>query len=171
MQTSPYAAPNAPVADPIETYGEVKALSTKGRLGRVRFIGYSMALSFLIMIPVLLISIVVGPLAPFVMIIGYVALMIVQFMLTIQRCHDFNASGWWSITYLVPLVGLLFWIIPGTDGPNRFGNKTPPNSGGVILLALLPVVIVPIIGILAAIAIPAYQQYVQRAQAAQVQGK
>jgi hypothetical protein len=77
-------------------------------------------------------------------------------------------TGWFSILWLIPVVNLLFWFIPGTDGANRFGAKTPPNS----TLALIGVWIVPaifIIGIIAAVSIPAYQQYVERA--AQKQGK
>ena len=37
--------------------------------------------------------------------IGYLVL---TFMLTIQRCHDFNASGWLSLLALVVLV----WLFP-----------------------------------------------------------
>jgi hypothetical protein len=87
-------------------------------------------------------------------------------MLTIQRSHDFNMSGWFSLLALVPLVNLIFWFIPGTDGPNRFGAKTPPNSA----LVLIGVWIVPILfigGILAAVSIPAYQDYVKRSQTQQ----
>jgi len=58
---------------------------------------------------------------------------------------------------------MLFWLIPGTDGPNRFGAPPPPNTTGTIVLALiLPLVFV--VGIVAAVAIPAYQTYAQRAQ-------
>ena len=60
----------------------------------------------------------------------------------------------------------MFWFIPGTSGSNRFGAPPPPNSTGVILLALiLPIIFV--IGIVAAIAIPAYQDYATRARASQ----
>jgi hypothetical protein len=57
---------------------------------------------------------------------------------------------------------LVLLIMPGTPGANRFGDPPPPNTAGVILLALiLPAVF--IIGFIAAIAIPAYQDYVGRA--------
>ena len=60
-----------------------------------------------------------------------------------------------------------FLIIPGTDGPNRFGAPTPPNSVGVLIAAwAMPVIM--IIGVVAAIALPAYQDYQKRA-AGQVQ--
>ena len=82
-------------------------------------------------------------------------------MLTIQRSHDFNTTGWLAILGLGPLVNLIFWIIPGTDGPNRFGGKTPPNGVLTLIVAwLIPVLFT--VGIIAAVSIPAYQNYVQR---------
>ena len=50
----------------------------------------------------------------------------------VKRLHDRNQSGWWLLILLVPLVGLLFWIInmwcmKGTTGANRFG---PDPLGG-----------------------------------------
>jgi membrane associated rhomboid family serine protease len=102
------------------------------------------------------------------MVVGYGAIIVLSALLTIQRAHDFNSSGWLALLVLIPLVNLIFWFIPGTDGENRFGRKTPPNGIGVILLACI-VPLIFIIGILAAIAIPAYSGYVQRAKAAQVQ--
>ena len=82
-------------------------------------------------------------------------------MLTIQRCHDFNLTGWLALLIVVPLANLVFLFIPGTDGPNRFGAPTPPNSVGVLVVAwLIPGI--AIAGMIAAIALPAYQAYLQR---------
>lgn len=93
---------------------------------------------------------------------------LIQVLLSIQRAHDFNTTGWLAILVFVPLVNLLFWVIPGTDGENRFGLKPPPNGTGAIVLAfILPLIFA--IGIIAAVAIPAYQDYVERARAAQEQ--
>jgi len=103
-------------------------------------------------------------------IIGYIGLLVLMFMLTIQRAHDFNTSGWLSLLVLVPLANFIFWFIPGTDGDNRFGAQTPPNSVLVLIAAwLVPVFFV--VGILAAIALPAYQDYTKRAQERQFQKK
>jgi len=104
--------------------------------------------------------------SPIVLILAYVAMIYVNFMLSIKRSHDFDVTGWLSLLIFVPLLNLLFVFVPGTDGPNRFGNKTAPNghAGVIVIVAVLGIAL---IGILAAIAIPAYQQYTQRAHAAQ----
>ena len=168
---NPYRAPAAAVADSAEQYQEVNVFAVSGRIGRARYIAYSIGLS-------LLFSVLMGALGAalgaagagvaiiVVMVLGYVAMFTVMFMLTIQRSHDFNTSGWLSLLVLIPLVNLIFWFIPGTDGENRWGAKTPPNS----VLVLIAVWILPVIfitGIIAAVALPAYQGYVKRAQAMQ----
>ena len=177
---SPYAPPRSAIAPTKPNdFGPVKIFSTQGRLGRVRYIGYSTGMGLLANLAMLLIggaanlvqgdhdSQLAGLLTGGVVIsIGLVAL-VISFLLTIQRLHDFNASGKWSVLILLPLVNLVFYLIllimPGTQGPNRFGNPPPPNTLGVILLALiLPLIMV--IGIIAAIAIPTYMDYTERAQ-------
>ncbi len=70
----------------------------------------------------------------------------------------------------MPLVNFIFWFIPGTDGENEYGMKTPPNGVAVTILAMImPVVFIT--GILAAIALPAYSDYVKRAQIASASAK
>lgn len=157
---NPYAKPNAAVAEAAEEFQEVRVFSTSGRIGRVRYIAYGMGIYILFGILGALLSFVVGQ---FGMVVAWLAIMIVGFMLTIQRCHDFNTTGWLSLLVLVPLVNLIFWFIPGTDGPNDYGARTPPNGTGVIIAAFI-VPIVAVVGILAAVAIPAYQQYQMKAQ-------
>src|SRR6185295_14625688 len=103
-------------------------------------------------------------LGQFGLILAWIAIIVVGFMLTIQRCHDFNTTGWLSILMLIPLVNLIFWFIPGTDGPNDYGDRTPPNGGGVVFAVVAVLLVIPVIGILAAIALPAYQDYTKRAQ-------
>ena len=62
------------------------------------------------------------------------ASMIVQVIIGIKRLHDFNMSGILAIVYFLPLINffatVLIGIIPGTPGPNRFGDHTdriPPT--------------------------------------------
>ena len=169
--SNPYQTPGSSVEDQGEQYSEVKILSTAGRLGRVRYIGYTVGLSMLLAIAMGLVMAMsaaagIAALSVIVTVLGYVAIIALQIILTVQRCHDFNSSGWLSILAIIPLVNLIFWAIPGTDGPNRFGNPPPPNTTGAVVLALI-IPLIFVVGIVAAIALPAYQQYVKRAHAAQ----
>ena len=168
---NPYNAPKSKVTGVATEYGEIKIFTPRGRIGRVRYIGYSIGLTMLIGFVLGLIAALVGKaagseVAAIVTIATYVGIFIVMMLLTIQRAHDFNASGWMALVVFIPLVNLIFWFIPGTDGENRFGPETPPNGTGAVVLALiLPAIF--ILGIVAAIALPAYQQYLQRAAATQ----
>jgi uncharacterized membrane protein YhaH (DUF805 family) len=169
---NPYQRPQASVADSDEPeYQCVRVFGAAGRIGRVRYIGYTVGLPLLIVGLAALVGAVLdralgaGVTVP--LIIGaYAAVLLAYILLTIQRCHDFDVSGWLSIVFiLVPLAVLLLWIIPGTKGPNRYGPPSEPNSTLAVVGALvLPFVFVA--GILAAVAIPAYQDYVKRAQQA-----
>ncbi len=171
---NPYQRPRAAVADSDEPeYQPVRIFGAAGRIGRVRYIAYTVGLSALIM---LIAGLVAGLLIRILGLGGGIlvalqigavaAILLIQVLLTVQRCHDFDVSGWLSIVFiLVPLAVLLLWIIPGTKRPNRYGPPTEPNSTLAVIGALvLPFVFVA--GILAAVAIPAYQDYVKRAQAA-----
>jgi len=175
-ETSPYQPPRSsitPTAPP--QFGDIQLLSAQGRLGRVRYIGYSIGLGMLVNGAMLLMggigillkggSEVFGMAATGLLIILALLALIVSILLSIQRLHDFDASGWWTVLTVVPLANvalyLVLLIMPGAQGPNRFGKPPPPNTTGVILLAsILPLIFV--IGIVAALAIPAYQQFHQR---------
>lgn len=124
---------------------------TVGRLGRVRYIAYSLG--------------TVVALALFMGVTGYVALSLpvaggrlllsmtavlnyylllplVMVVLTIRRAHDFNYRGWLAFLLLVPVINLLFWVIPGTRGGNTYGEAPAPNTLSAMLVALiLPVLL------------------------------
>ena len=156
QNNNPYTAPNANVTDMSldETkFGKVSITNTKGRIGRLRFLLYTFGLSFLgaglaaalILIPS------VGPILAG---ITYILIFVFSIFLAIQRCHDFNAIGWWSLIMLIPLVSLVFYFIPGTKGSNRFGYQPPPNSKaekigvfliiGVFVLGILAMLLIPL---------------------------
>ena len=177
---NPYQSPRSSIAPTAPTqFGEINMLSAQGRLGRVRYIGYSVGIGFLVNV----IAAIVGGLAAalegggdavgwltgVVIIMLTVAVLAISILLAIQRLHDFDASGWWSMLIVIPLANLVLYLVllimPGGQGRNRFGNPPPPNTTGVILLAVL-VPLIAVIGIIAAIAIPAYQDYAARAREA-----
>ncbi|MDL2425334.1 DUF805 domain-containing protein, partial [Pseudomonas sp. BAgro211] len=45
---SPYAPPQAKVGEDLPEFGELKVRSLSGRIGRVRYLGWSAALSFIV---------------------------------------------------------------------------------------------------------------------------
>jgi len=181
VEASPYQPPRSSITPASATdYGEINLLSARGRLGRVRYIGYSMGIGLVINVIAGLLGgagalleegggHLAGLAVGGAIIVLVLLALVVSVMLAIQRLHDFDASGWWSVLVVVPFANLVLYLVmlimPGTQGPNRFGNPPPPNTTGVILLAtILPLIVV--VGILAAIAIPAYQDYRERAQTA-----
>jgi len=94
--------------------------------------------------------------------IGVIAYTIANITLLIQRSHDMNLSGWWSLAAFIPLVGLVWIFKGGTPGTNRWGAPPPPNGLAVRVFGLMmPIVFA--IGMIAAIAIPSYQAAAVRA--------
>jgi uncharacterized membrane protein YhaH (DUF805 family) len=51
---------------------------------------------------------------------------------TVRRLHDINMSGWWVLLRLVPFIGglvlLLFLVLPGVKGSNRFGQDPKEDA-------------------------------------------
>ena len=48
----------------------------------------------------------------------------------VRRLHDIDRTGWWLLIGLIPIVGLItlivFYVMRGTPGPNRFGPAPVP---------------------------------------------
>jgi uncharacterized membrane protein YhaH (DUF805 family) len=145
-ENNPYEAPRANLQTSTEEepeYQPIKLLSTSGRIGRVRYIGYTFVLGALSMASALVPTLLVpsdSPAGPavfgIVFLTGWVATTVLQLLISVQRCHDFDITGWLALLTLLPLVVFVFFCIPGTKGPNRWGYPPPPNRVGNILLAL-----------------------------------
>ena len=59
-----------------------------------------------------------------VIFVVYLLFFIVGLALAVRRLHDTDKSGWWYFISFVPfggLVLLIFFIMGGTPGPNRYG--------------------------------------------------
>lgn len=65
------------------------------------------------------VSDVLGTIFGLVAIVAYIALFIPSLAVAIRRMHDTDHSGWWI---LCPVVPLIFSLMEGTPGPNRFGE-------------------------------------------------
>ena len=174
--TDPYATPetldDAPVTQ--ET-SEPKLFSLSGRIGRLRYLAYSVVYN-LIFYGLVMVAGALGAFAEnnqvVLMLVGVIAIILTigavfaGLVLVARRLNDCNASGWFCLLMLVPLanllLGLFLLFMPGTKGSNKYGAKPVPNTAPVIIGAL----VFPffIIGIVAAVAIPAYSEYVARAE-------
>lgn len=170
--TNPYAPPRAAVDDvgPGQAYQPVRFWSAQGRIGRLRYLAYNAGGYVAFALALAVVSIVgaatqstgAATVAIWVLVVPYLVFFV---LLSIQRSHDMNVTGWLSLAALIPLVGLAFLFIPGTCGANRFGAPPPLNTTGVKVMAALPLVVF-VVGIVAAIALPAYVDYQKRAAAA-----
>jgi uncharacterized membrane protein YhaH (DUF805 family) len=176
VEANPYQAPQSTIADTdSDEFGEVKVFSFQGRMGRLRYLGYSFGFYLLsVLISSLVAGVAAGAqggdpgvVASVIPMIIMLVIMPLLFMFTIQRLHDVNLSGWFSLLMLVPFVNFLatigLMVAPGTKGENNYGLQPPPNSSGVVVMAMI-VPLVFVSAILAAVAIPAYQAYVQEAR-------
>ena len=62
------------------------------------------------------------------------AIIIPSIAVSVRRLHDIDRTGWWVLISLVPVIGtlvlLVFAVLAGTPGQNRFGPN-PKASGRV----------------------------------------
>lgn len=175
MSNNPYQTPTGQLStDDDQAYGDIKFFDPSGRLNRLRYWAHGMlfGLAFYAIAGIGFALVMAGSMGiGFTIIgIGYIALLVISFIVMIQRLHDLDKSGWMSLLALVPLANIYLIVLliffKGTPGRNRFGLQTPPNKTWHWIAALvLPVIAV--IGIVAAIAIPAYHDYAERSQAYQ----
>ena len=183
---NPYSAPGANVGVAGAASYQPRFLSAHGRIGRLRYLAYGFGASMLVYlaaIPLMLIAGVVGGASAgsegsaalgvgmmLVMAVMYVALIAVMIIYTKRRLNDLGKTGWLALLYLVPIVNLFLWIyiqfFPGDKTPNQYGPAPVANSGGVVALAviMLVVMLLSVVGIIMAVSVPAYQDYLNRAQ-------
>lgn len=117
-------------------YSEVDIFSTQGRLGRKRYFLYSIVIPFVLFWSFASIAGILSHLGTVAGLAAYAflglattAMFFILIQLTIQRCHDFNKSGWLSVFALIPLANLLFAVIPGNNGLNQYGEAPEPANG------------------------------------------
>ena len=125
--------------------------SLRGRLGRARYIAYSLgavAATFLVLLLCGYALMLSGRFGRMLYVVISVLLMygflpLLFAILTVKRAHDFNTGGWIALLLLVPVINLLFWFIPGSRGDNHFGEQPQPAPSGIKLLAvLLPILLI-----------------------------
>lgn len=154
---SPYAPPRADVAERVPEYAPLKPFGVEGRIGRLRFLAWSMVLSLVTiavvgvfaLIALALVStdstagLIIGGILAFVLCVVF---LIATILISVQRLHDVGWSGWLWLLNLVPFVGsffpLLLVVLPGSGVANRYGAPPPPNSTAVKVLSSLWLVLI-----------------------------
>ena len=156
LLANPYAAPAADFSSGVPgAIYQPSMFALSGRIGRVRYIAYSVMLTWIVAV---LVSLAVGvafamwgnsqrlqqaivwlPLALMVLvaIAGAVAAK--------RRFNDLDLTGWCAGLVLVPYLNVLVWLFlacaAGGDEENKHGAAPAPNSGflvaGAVLLPLL----------------------------------
>ncbi len=177
LDNSPFSPPKASLEQAeSQVFDTTSPFSPKGRFGRVDYLAYSVLLGIAVMLfsgglgAVMAVS---GPssesLQTMLIINALISLpaIVIGILFMIRRLHDLNWSGWIAVSYIIPLVNVVVFLIlifmRGTAGANDYGPpRQPPSRLKIMLALILPAIF--IVGILAAIAIPAYQAYVAQAQ-------
>ena len=157
---SPYAPPQASVGENLPAFATLKPFSVEGRIGRLRYLAWTMALTLVILGVVLVLAIpavaiisadstaglIIGGLVAFIL---FIAVAVASIQFSVQRLHDIGWSGWLWLLNLVPFVGsffpLVIMVAPGTNIANRYGPPPPPNSTAVKVLSSLWVVFIAIV--------------------------
>ncbi|MGE8497690.1 MAG: DUF805 domain-containing protein [Pseudomonas sp.] len=140
--TSPYATPQANVAETLPAFGELKVFSISGRIGRLRYLAWFMA-NLLVFIGLMGLTGIIAGISPEIggglTVILSLAVIVVSVLIVIHRLHDIGWTGWLWPLILIPLVQLVFsillMVIPGTKGANRYGPPPPANGVGVYILS------------------------------------
>lgn len=112
-----------------QRYSVVDVFSTDGRIGRQTYFVYSIILPFALLLVLGSIAGLISKLGSAANTLSYallavsvIAVLMMVVRLTIQRCHDFNASGWLSVFAMIPFANIVFALIPGNNGLNSFGE-------------------------------------------------
>ncbi|KPA99026.1 MULTISPECIES: DUF805 domain-containing protein [Pseudomonas] len=151
---SPYAPPAAQVGDTLPTFGPLKVFSLNGRIGRLRYLAWSMTAALVTFVLLMLLttilrgSAIVGGL---VVVVAAAFYLLLTIQIAVQRLHDIGWSGWLWLLMLVPLIGYVFPFIllfcPGNASANRYGAPPPPNSTSVKVLSILASIFVFLISL------------------------
>ena len=156
---SPYAPPRAAVGDSHPEYADLKIFTINGRIGRLRYLAWTLVLTVAMLVAAGILSTVgfaIATASPTIAIIVgsllglalFVAVVVVSVQIGVQRLHDLGWSGWLYLLNLVPLVNsvfpLLLLVLPGNTGANQYGAPPPRNSTAVKILASLWLAFIPL---------------------------
>ena len=161
---NPYDSPESALQTGDEPEFCEVGMFAKDRIGRMRYMAYSMGLLLMLYIPLFgffflseVLEMEALAVVGFLFMLPFIYFII---MLMVRRLHDLNHTGWLGLIMFVPFVGNFFAIYvalaPGSQSANDYGSPPPENTTGVIIGALA-IPAIAVIGIIAAVAVPAMQ--------------
>lgn len=116
-------------------------LLSHGRIGRTQYFLSTTGITVVGLVLFALFSVIptIGMPLAFIYLAG---MLIFNLFLTVQRCHDINASGWLCLTSFVPFLSSFLYFIPGTKGNNKYGLKpvaccSEAKAGAFVLATLM----------------------------------
>ena len=144
---SPYATPKAIIEQEPDHMADISIWGIEGRLGRMRFIAWSLVL-MLAMAPAMLFGTLIMQssmmFGGFLIVAMALLVSVVAIQFSVKRLHDIGWSGWLLLVSFVPVLGsifqLLILLLPGSKGNNRYGAAPPANSTAVKVLFWLWVI-------------------------------
>jgi len=142
-----------------EGFGELNPCTVSGRIGRLRYLAWLMAL-VLLAAPAIFCCAWIASMAPPMLGVTLVIFLMIVLVLSCirisaQRLHDMGLSAWFLLVFLIPATGellgtderlllvlgelfaLALMIVPGSKTPNRYGLPPPPTSMAVKVLAAI----------------------------------
>lgn len=162
---NPYQSTNA-LTEQDDEYNTQPFYVLSGRIGRMRYLAYSIYLIFcsffLTIMFTVLTSILEGMLNSDIdfeflqLILQLIMINYAIFIPTIRRLNDLNCTGWSSILLLFPgfniLLCLYLMFVKGTEGVNDYGMPAKSTSidnimMGILLIALIVTIITTLAGV------------------------
>ena len=173
---SPYAPPQARVGENLPPFGTLKPFGVEGRIGRLRYLAWTMVLTLVMLgvgsvVAIFAIALIASDstagliVGGLVVVLLCIAIAVVSIQISVQRLHDIGWSGWLWLLNLVPFIGSFFpfvlMCVPGNTIANRYGPPPPPNTTAVKVLSSLWVVFIAIVfvGVLAGAFSAIQQEY------------
>lgn len=106
-----------------------KYATFSGRAGRPEFWWFALFM-FIVNIVLNILSMASETIGGILSILFVLGTIIPSLAVGARRLHDIDRTGWWQLIGLIPLVGIIvlivFWVLKGTEGPNRFGTGPEP---------------------------------------------
>lgn len=121
---SPAWLSDAAWMQPLHRYAEFHGRST-----RLEYWSYMLVVWVGAIIGLAILSAISPDLGDGAMVLAVLVLFIPNWAATVRRLHDINMSGWWILISIFPYVGQLvlfiLLLLPGTNGPNSYGEPSP----------------------------------------------